>query len=173
MKQPCTLNIHAGRKLSDKSHAEIINEVTWKLNSVIAVQILYERVRVTFKTDEAFRAAKQHEDIYLFSFNCSILGGGPPSTPVHIFDFPYEEDDTPIKLALSSHGTVKNIIKQKYHGSSVFTATHVAFMDITGCVPKFLVIGSYCYRSWYRGQPLVCNICKNEGHVSADCPDKG
>ena len=33
-----------------------------------------------------------------------------PATPVHIFDFPYEEADTPIKIALSSHGTVKNII---------------------------------------------------------------
>lgn len=172
MKQPRTLNIHVGRKLSDKSHAEIMNEVTRKLNSVVAVQILYELVRVTFKTEEAFRAAKQHKDIYLFSFNCSILGGGPPATPVHIFDFPYEEEDAPIKLALSSHGTVKNIIKQKYHGSSVFTGTRVAFMDITGSVPKFLVIGGYRCRSWYRGQPLVCNICKNEGHVSGNCPDK-
>ena len=63
-------------------------------------------MRVTFKTEEAFRAAKQHKEIYLFSFNCSILGGGPPATPVHIFDFPYEEEDTPIKLALSSHGHV-------------------------------------------------------------------
>lgn len=172
MKQPRTLSIHVGRKLSDKSHAEIMNEVTRKLNSVVAVQILYELVRVTFKTEEAFRAAKQHKDIYLFSFNCSILGGGPPATPVHIFDFPYEEDDTPIKLALSSHGTVKNIIKQKYHGSSVFTGTHVAFMDISGSVPKFLVIGGYRCRSWYHGQPLVCNICKNEGHVSGNCLDK-
>ena len=172
MKQPRTLNIHVGRKLSDKSHAEIMNEVTRKLNSVVAVQIFYELVRVTFKTEEAFRAAKQHKDIYLFSFNCSILGGGPPATPVHIFDFPYEKDDTPIKIALSSHGTVKNIIKQKYHGSSVFTGTRVAFMDISGSVPKFLVIGGYRCRSWYRGQPLVCNICKNEGHVSGNCPDK-
>ena len=131
MKQPRTLNNHVCRKLSDKCQVEIMNEVTRKLNSVIAVQVLYEIVRVMFKTDEAFRAAKQHKDIYLlFSFDCSILGGGPSATPVHIFDFPYEEDDTPIKLALSSHGAVKNIIKQNYHGSSVFTATHVAFMDI-------------------------------------------
>ena len=72
MKQPRTLNIHVGRKLSDKSHADIMNEVTRKLNSVIAVQILYEIVRVTFKTDDPFRAAKQHKDIFIFSFNCSI-----------------------------------------------------------------------------------------------------
>lgn len=64
MKQPRTLNIHVGRKLLDKSHAEIMNQVTRKLNSVVAVQILYEIVRVTFKTDEAFRAAKQHKDIF-------------------------------------------------------------------------------------------------------------
>ena len=44
-------------------------------------------MRVTFKTDEAF---------FIFSFNCSILGGSPSATPVHIFDFPYEEDDTPL-----------------------------------------------------------------------------
>ena len=82
MKQPRTLNNHVGRKLLDKCQVEIMNEVTRKLNSVIAVQVLYEILRVTFKTDEAFRAAKQHKDIYLlFSFDCSILGGGPPATP--------------------------------------------------------------------------------------------
>ena len=64
MKQPRTLNNHVCRKLSDKCQVEIMNEVTRKLNSVIAVQVLYEIVRVTFKTDEAFRAAKQHKDTY-------------------------------------------------------------------------------------------------------------
>jgi len=27
-------------------------------------------------------------------------------------------------------------------------------------------------RLWYRGQPLVCNLCAVQGHRSANCPNK-
>ena len=31
--------------------------------------------------------------------------------------------------------------------------------------------GCIC-RTWYRGQPLICNLCGVEGHKSANCPNK-
>ena len=33
-------------------------------------------------------------------------------------------------------------------------------------------IERYFCRLWYRGQPLVCNLCCTQGQKSADCPDK-
>ena len=30
----------------------------------------------------------------------------------------------------------------------------------------------YLCRLWYRGQPLVCNLCAVQGNWSADCPNK-
>ena len=34
------------------------------------------------------------------------------------------------------------------------------------------MVGEYLYRLWYRGQPLVCNLCAVQGHRSANCPNK-
>ena len=34
------------------------------------------------------------------------------------------------------------------------------------------MVGRYLYRLWYRGQPLVCNLCAVQGHRSANCPNK-
>ena len=173
MRQPLTLNIQCGRKLSDKSNPAIMSEVIQKLgDSVIAVQVCYEILRVTFRTEQAFRAAKSNEGVYLFGLWCRILGGGPPASVVHIFDFPFEENDSLIEVALAPFGNVKKVSKQKYPDSQVFTGTRLVTMIITDSVPKFLKIDDYQCRSWYRGQPLICNLCALPGHVSANCPNK-
>ena len=33
-------------------------------------------------------------------------------------------------------------------------------------------MGGYLCRIWYRGQPLVCNLCSVQGHKSANCPNR-
>ena len=38
--------------------------------------------------------------------------------------------------------------------------------------PRLLKIDGYHCRTWYRGQPLICNLCKEPGHRSAECPNK-
>ena len=38
--------------------------------------------------------------------------------------------------------------------------------------PCLLKIDGYHCRTWYRGQPLICNLCKEPGHRSAECPNK-
>ena len=35
-----------------------------------------------------------------------------------------------------------------------------------------LLVGGYLCRLWYRGQPLICHICKEEGHRAAVCPGR-
>ncbi|KAM7435720.1 zinc finger protein [Porites harrisoni] len=34
------------------------------------------------------------------------------------------------------------------------------------------MVDGYLCRLWYRGQPLVCNLCAVQGHRSANCPNK-
>ena len=34
------------------------------------------------------------------------------------------------------------------------------------------MVDGYLCRLWYRGQPLVCNLCAVQGHKSANCPNK-
>ena len=33
-------------------------------------------------------------------------------------------------------------------------------------------INGFICRTWYRGQPVICNLCGIEGHKSATCPNK-
>lgn len=141
MRQLCTLNIQCRCKLADKSHTEIIKEVILKFRSpVIAVQICNEILRVTLWTNKAFRAVKLNEDYV-------VLSGGPPATPVHIFDFPFEEDETHIRVPLNPFAEIKHIAKQKNTGSSIYTGMHLVFMNISDPVPKFLEIRGYRWPS--------------------------
>ena len=61
---------------------------------VAAVQVTYDVIRVSFLTDEGFQRAKELTGVRLFGLWCPILGGGPPVTMVHVFDYPYEEDNS-------------------------------------------------------------------------------
>lgn len=152
-----------------------MNEVLLKMgeDSISAVQIGYEIIRVTFSSLAAFRQAKSKEVVDLFGVSCSILGGGPPPTTVHVFDFPFEGSDQTIVDALRDFGAIKGIRKQRYISKpNVSNGTRMITMIIKDNPPHFLEIGGYRCRTWFRGQPLVCNLCMGRGHKSADCPDK-
>ena len=78
MHLPKTLNV--GGKLLDKSKQEIMMEVArvFKIYGVAAIQLLYDTIRITFKTVQSLEAAKRHDGVHLFALWCRILGGGPP-----------------------------------------------------------------------------------------------
>ena len=81
---------------------------------IVAVQITYEVVRVTLKNEDSFKTAMTNSGVRLFGLWCPILGGGPPVTIVHIFDYPFEEGDEALKDVFSNFGEVKRIKKQTY-----------------------------------------------------------
>ena len=169
------VNVQIGRKLTDKSKDEIMKAVfdCFSLFGVIAVQIGYDIVRVSFTTNEGFKHAMENSGIRLFGLWCPILGGGPPLTTLHIFDYTFEEDDSDIKRVRSDFGEVKNVKKQKYISDpNIFTGTRLVSVALSSSPPRFLTIGGYQCRVWYKGQPLVCNLCAVQGHKSADCPNK-
>ena len=170
-----TLNIQIGRKLSEKSKDDIMKAIFDRFNlfGVIAVQIGYDIVRVSFTTDTGFKQAMENPGVRLFGLWCPILGGGPPFTTLHIFDYPFEEDDADIKRVCSDFGEVKNVKKQRYiSDSNIFTGTRPVSVALTYSPPRSLTIGGYLCRVWYKGQPLVCNLCAVQGHKSVDCPNK-
>ena len=105
LQKPITLQV--GRKLADKSKDKIMTEVLRVLAGleVKAIQV----VRVTFSTPEHFRAPKSYSGEHLFGLWCSILGAGPPVTCVHVFDYPFEEDDISLEVAFDTSGTVKSV----------------------------------------------------------------
>ena len=175
MRLPKTLNIHVGKKLNDKLKEDITKEVFKALNlyGVVAIQVAYEVIRVTFLTDEGFRRAKELTGVRLFGLWCPILGGGPPVTIVHVFDYPYEEDNGCVFTVFNDFGDVKKVKNQTcLWNSTVFTGTRLVFMVLNSNLPRGLTINGYSCRVWYKGQPLICNLCNVQGHKSAVCPNK-
>lgn len=87
MRLPKTLNIQVGKKLRDQLREDIMKEVfkAFNLLGVVAVQVAYDVIRVTFSTNDGFRQAKELSGVRLFGLWCPILGGGPPVTIVHVF----------------------------------------------------------------------------------------
>lgn len=83
------------------------------VDSIRAIQIGYEVIRVTFSSPVAFHQAKSMEGVHLFGFWCPILGGGPQPTMIHVFDFPFEGPDAAVEVALKAFGSVRGIRKKK------------------------------------------------------------
>ena len=137
------------------------------------MQVAYEVIRVTLASVDEYKVAKQQPGIRLFGMWCPILGGGPPITIVHIFDYPYEEEDVYVKDVLGDFGSVKRVKKQTYLAKpDVFTGTRLVSVTLDATPPRFITINGYLCRFWYKGQPLICNLCGVQGHKSANCPNK-
>lgn len=116
MRLPKSISLRIGCKLADKSKGEIMTEVLWGFAGldVKAVQVAYDVVCVIFASPEQFRAAISFSGNYLFGLRCSIFGGGPPITRLHVFDFPFEEDDRSLEVTFEAYGAVKSVKKQTF-----------------------------------------------------------
>ena len=76
--------------------------------------------------------------------------GGPPLTLVHIFDYPAEFLDNPVKRVLSGFGDVKSIKRQKYIGrSDIETGTRLVLMAFRVVPPRLVNIDGFFCRLWY------------------------
>lgn len=177
MRLPLTLHIQSGRKLADKSKDEILSEIkkAFKAENLRSVQICYDTIRVTFYSPEIFQRAKANTGLYIFGLWCAILGGGPPATSVNLFDYPFEEEDIKIEEVFCAFGEVKRIRHQTFvSDANIFTGTRLVSIVLRSGVtlPRFININGYNCKIWYRGQPLICNLCAVQGHRSANCPNK-
>lgn len=75
--------------------------------------------------------------------------------------------------ALRDFGAIKGIWRQKYISKpNVFNGTRMVTMIVKDTPPRFLKICGYRCRTWFKGQSLVCDLCMDPRHNSADCPDK-
>lgn len=170
-----TLNLHIGRKLSGKTKDEILKAIFDRFNlyGVDAVQFGYEILRISFTTVTGYKAAMKMKGVHLFGAWCEIKGGGPPVTIVHVFDYPHEEIDEAVKEVISDFGVVKSVRRQKHiFDVSIYTGTRLVSVVLSATLPRFLSIEGYNCRIWYKGQPLICNLCAVQGHKSADCPNR-
>lgn len=170
-----TLTVQTARVCVGKSREEIVDEVSkaFSIHPVVAIQVGFDIIRVTFRDSDSCKLARNNTHVNIFGSNCIVQGGGPPPTMVHLFDFPAELGDEPVRQVLSGYGNVRSVRRQRYIGRpDIETGTRLVLMTFRVTPPRSLIIGGYMCRLWYRGQPLVCNLCNEQGHKSADCPNK-
>ena len=66
-----------------KSREEIVSEVVKAFSQpLIAVQIGFDTICVTFRDVESFRTAHAKTHVPIFGINCVVKGAGPPLTIV-------------------------------------------------------------------------------------------
>ena len=166
--------MRVNRVCEGKSREDIVSEVAKAFSQpLIAVQIGFDTIRVTFRDVESFRTAHAKTHVPIFGVNCVVQGGGPPLTMVHIFDYPAEFSDDPVKQVLSGFGEVRNVKRQKYIGRpDIETGTRLVLMAFRVIPPRLVSIDGYFCRLWFKEQPIICNLCNVQGHKSADCPNR-
>ena len=147
---------------------------------VAAIQEFSGKVaRVTFGPGGEHHVAQIlcREDITINGVKCKVVLPAlpPPSyTNVVVFQYPYERDNDTLVKALSAFGNVKDIRFQKWTNiPDVCTGTRIVRMSLMKPIPRFISVQGVRVKVWFRGQPVVCDICRKEGHRAVSCPDKG
>ena len=144
---------------------------------VVAIQQCPNRIaRVTFEEGgEAAKADFQDQRfIRICGVECEVISPAPPVEKVLVYNFPYENNDGPVRRVLSDYGSVEGISYQTWVGLlGIHTGTRVVKMVCSSPIPRSLVIAGVRCKIWYRGLPVTCDACREVGHVAAKCPNKG
>ena len=175
--QSRTLTIRGDRKLREFSQAVVLEDILENLKEhhVCSVQFLLGgEIRITFESALDRDAVLCRGPLELKGVRCRFLEGGPPSTLVHVLYLPFEQSNDAVRLALAQYGEVKSVRMQHFPGHpGVATGTRLVSVLLERDPPRDLFIAGTICRLWFRGQPLICNICSERGHKAAVCPNKG
>ena len=170
-----TVNIHVGNKMSGKSRDEVLEAVLSLFGgeNISAVQQAVDVIRVTFKSETLALNALQGRGVRLFGLWCK-MDGGPPITIIHLFDFPLEgTGDEAIKEFFGQYGQVRDVRHQRYlRHANIFTGTRLVDVVLEKFPPRLVSVNAHICRVWFKGQPIICNVCGVEGHKAVDCPDR-
>ena len=129
-------------------------------------------VRISF-IDPAHKKTYEDAGSILFGdVRCAVISS-VPVTLVMVYLFPFEGSNDKVKDALKFFGDVKEVKHQQWTNvPGVYTGTRLVRMVRKHEIPRNIKIDGVNCRVWYRGQPLVCDIC-HDNHKAADCPLKG
>ena len=179
---PRSIDIKLGDFPDDVSSIDIVKSLLHFFEEkaqfkVVAIEQCPNKIaRVTF--DEGGEAAKaDFEDegsVLIQGVKCQVIHPAPLGERVVVYHYPYENDDSQVERALSQFGLVKDVSYQSWVSlNGVHTGTRIVRMDRTTRIPRSIMIGGFRCKIWYRGQPVTCNVCREEGHVATKCSKKG
>ena len=143
---------------------------------VVAIQRCPNKIaRVTIKEGGEVAKADFEDDRSIHIRGDSVSGDHPrpPVEKVLVYHYPYENDDSQVRKVLSHFGSFEDISYQSWVSlKGVHTGTRIVRMVHTSHFPRSLMIDGFRCKIWYRGQPVTCDVSKEDGHVAAKCPKK-
>ena len=93
--------------------------------------------------------------IILDGVECEVVCPPPQRVDVLVSWFPFERPEAEISNALKKYGEVKPGRYQKWPDlGGVFTGTRIFPMVVSKDIPRFLYVGKFRVKVWYRGQPV-------------------
>ena len=156
------------------SHAGVADIIGKSLSGQIdSIQVCPgEIIRVSFLDPQSKKSYEEAGSISFEDVCCQVLCS-TPVTHVLVYLFPFEGSNDHVKEALKYFGEIKEVKFQQWTNvPGVATGTRIVRMVRKHEIPRNIVIDGVKCRVWYKGQPLVCNICSNN-HKAADCPLRG
>ena len=156
------------------SHAGVAEIIAKSLSGQIdSIQVCPGGIiRISFLDPQSKKSYEEAGTISFGDVCCQILCS-TPITHVLVYLFPFEGKNDCIRDALKYFGDIKEIKLQEWTNvPGVATGTRIVRMVRKHEIPRNVVIDSVKCRVWYKGQPLVCDICSNN-HKAADCPLRG
>ena len=132
--------------------------------------------RVTFELPDGKKYYEPRNQVTISDIGCPVV---PPPSPVRwstvmVYGYPYNVPNNGIKSALLRYGDVDEIRFQHWVGlPGVSTTNRLVRMKHTKEIPRWINVNGINVKVWYKGQPVVCDICQSNDHKAADCPKKG
>ena len=172
-----TLSVDVSCFLQSHSREAVAKLIHGKYNESFGtptIQILPRGIaRITFRDAAAKQNLLRHDKISLGGRSCKIFAERRFVT-VQVHHYPSEAFDCHVEKALMAFGTVKGVKRQHWVGlPDVQTGTRLVDIFLDKHVPRNLVIGGFNCKTWYRGQPVTCDLCGEIGHVLSQCPIRG
>ena len=100
---------------------------------------------------------------------CACSRPRPVNVIVH--HYPFEASNNDLRSFMEAYGAVKNVRMQHYADmNDVSTGSRIVQMIRQKVIPRSVTINGYSCKVWYPGQPLTCDVCREEGHIARNCP---
>ena len=135
------------------------------------------RVRVTLKSTE-YRDELLRGSSFLFGdVPIPVTVRDVILRSVYVRDLPFEVPDLDVQAVFQSFGVVYSVRPCFFRVfPSVANGARVLLMffdESVQSIPSTLCVSQFPVRVWHAGQPYVCSICHESGHLPQACPFSG
>ena len=140
-----------------------------------AVQFLKSgRVRVTCKTAE-YRDDLLEGSTFLFGdVPIPVTAADQNIRFVFVRDLPFEVPDDDVKSVFERFGVVHSMSPCFFRDfPSVSNGTRRLVMSFREAIPSFVSVADFPVRVFHAGQPVICSVCHESGHLPRACPFSG